>query len=168
MRTRTTSAFSLVEVSMALGIAAFCLVTIFALLPVGLNSNKAAIEQTNAMNVISAVAADLRATPASSGTATSPLFGISVPPQPAPGAGAGTIYTSGTYYFGIDGQCSGTSTSTNSRYKLQAWLTSPSNIKTNTLAKAVTKARLLMTWPALASSTNASGYVETVVALDRN
>ena len=37
------TAFTLIEVTLALGITAFCLLAIFGLLPVGLRSNQAAV-----------------------------------------------------------------------------------------------------------------------------
>lgn len=53
-------AFTLVEVSLALGVASFCLLSIVGLLPVGLTSNQASIEQTMAVNISSAIVSDLR------------------------------------------------------------------------------------------------------------
>ena len=40
------TAFSLVEVTLALGIAAFCLIAVFGLMPVGVQTNRNAISQT--------------------------------------------------------------------------------------------------------------------------
>jgi uncharacterized protein (TIGR02598 family) len=48
-------------VTLALGVCSFCLVAILGLLPIGLATNQAAIEQTAANGILSAVAADLRA-----------------------------------------------------------------------------------------------------------
>jgi uncharacterized protein (TIGR02598 family) len=55
------AAFSLVEVTLALGIAAFCLLTVFALLPVALKTQQASIQQTTANTIISQIVADLGA-----------------------------------------------------------------------------------------------------------
>ena len=66
---RQTTAFSLVEVTLALGIMAFCLVAIFGLLPTGLNTSRDAIAQTVAANIAGAIGADLRQAPAAT-TAT--------------------------------------------------------------------------------------------------
>ena len=74
MRKRSTAAFSLVEVTLALGIAAFCLIAVFGLVPVAVLTNRNATSQTAATNIIAAVVADLRATPASS--TISAQFGI--------------------------------------------------------------------------------------------
>jgi type II secretory pathway component PulJ len=54
-------AFSLVEVTLALGIAAFCLLTLFALLPVALKAQQASIHQTTANQIISQIFSFLRA-----------------------------------------------------------------------------------------------------------
>jgi uncharacterized protein (TIGR02598 family) len=56
-----TAAFSLVEVTLALGIAAFCLITVFALLPVALKTQQAGIQQTTANTIASQIVADLSA-----------------------------------------------------------------------------------------------------------
>lgn len=58
---RETAAFSLVEVTLALGIAAFCLITLFALLPVALKTQQASIQQTTANTICSQIVADLSA-----------------------------------------------------------------------------------------------------------
>lgn len=55
--------FSLVEVTLALGIAAFCLIGLFGLLPLGVQTNQNSSSQTAAASVLSSVVADLRATP---------------------------------------------------------------------------------------------------------
>ncbi len=55
------AAFSLVEVTLALGIAAFCLLTVFALIPVALKTQQASIQQTTANTIASQIVADLSA-----------------------------------------------------------------------------------------------------------
>ncbi len=64
------ASFSLVEVTLALGIAAFCLIAVFGLMPIGVQTNRNAASQTAATNIISAVVADLRATPKTSTTSS--------------------------------------------------------------------------------------------------
>ena len=56
------AAFSLVELTLALGIAAFCLIAVFGLVPVGVQTNRNATSQTAATNILSSVISDLRAT----------------------------------------------------------------------------------------------------------
>jgi Tfp pilus assembly protein PilV len=57
------AAFSLVEVTLALGIAAFCLIAVFGLVPVAVVTNRTATSQTAATNIMAAVVSDLRAAP---------------------------------------------------------------------------------------------------------
>ena len=56
-----TAGFSLVEVTLALGVAAFCLVTVLGLLPTSLKTQQASIQQTTANQIISTIFSDLRA-----------------------------------------------------------------------------------------------------------
>jgi type II secretory pathway pseudopilin PulG len=58
---QTEFAFSLVEVTLALGVAAFSLLIIVGMLPVSLKTNQASTHQTAANSIISQIAADLRA-----------------------------------------------------------------------------------------------------------
>ena len=140
---RFTAAFSLVEVTLALGIAAFCLIAVFGLMPVAVLTNRNATSQTAATNVIASVIADMRATTAS----TSPQYGI-------------TFGTPKTLYFDGTGQFT-TSLSANSRYQVNVtW----SDSGWNGLRYADIKA----TWPAAATAANASGSAEMFAAFDRN
>ena len=84
-------AFSLVEVTLALGVAAFCLLAVFGLVPVGVQTNRNATSQTAATNIIALVVADLRATPKTA--PKSQLFCI-------------TFGSPRTLYFDSQGQCS--------------------------------------------------------------
>jgi type II secretory pathway pseudopilin PulG len=56
-----SAAFSLVEVTLALGVAAFCLIAVFGLLPTGLKTQQASIQQTTANEIISQIYSVLRA-----------------------------------------------------------------------------------------------------------
>jgi hypothetical protein len=56
-----TNAFSLVEVTLAIGVAAFCLLAVMGLLPTTLKTQHASVQQTTATEVLSEFAADLRA-----------------------------------------------------------------------------------------------------------
>ena len=142
---RKISAFSLVEVTLALGIAAFCLIAVFGLMPVGVQTNRNATSQMAATNIIAAVVADLRATPTTN--STSSQFGI-------------TFGTNATLYFDSAGQFS-TSPGTNSRYQLNVtWNGAPPT--------GMQYADLKVTWPAAASQANASGAVEMFAAFGRN
>ena len=153
-------AFSLVELTLALGVAAVSLLAIFGLLATGTQINHTAIEQTASSDIMSAVAADLRATPKTSppGGATSSLqFGISIPANPVGAA------TSTTLYFSSVGQSS-VGLNTDSRYRLVVTFR-----PNGSGARTATFANLRMTWPAAANPTNVNtSAAETFVALDRN
>src|SRR5436190_7544166 len=84
-------AFSLVEVTLALGVAGFCLIALFGLLPIGVQTNQRAISQTAATSILSNVIGDLRATPASSSTSTQYKIAFGTPK---------------TLYFDANGACS--------------------------------------------------------------
>lgn len=69
----------MVEVATALGIIAFALLAILALLPMGIKSNQISTEETRAVNILSAVAADLGNTHPSVNGGKSMLFGFALP-----------------------------------------------------------------------------------------
>ena len=73
-------AFSLIEVTFAMGVAAICLLAVSALLTVGVQTNKRSTSQNIATNILAAAVADLHAMPkvpfGQAPTAASPLFGI--------------------------------------------------------------------------------------------
>jgi len=160
--------FSLVEVTLALGITAFCLVAIFGLIPVGLNSNQTAIEQTTAASLATALADDLRATPKTNPPADeqSPRFLI---PIPAAGNVSKTIFLreDGTAASRVGVDANPTS---NPQYRATIFFVAPGNINQS----APTMARILITWPALADMKAAempskfSGSFEAITAFDRN
>src|SRR5438874_6281616 len=56
-----TAGFSLVELTLALGVAAFCLLVLLGLLPTTLKTQQASIQQTTANQIISQVYSFLRA-----------------------------------------------------------------------------------------------------------
>ena len=142
MKKLQTLAFSLVEVTLAIGIAAFCLIAAFGLIPVGVQTNRNATSQTATTNIIASLIADMRATTAS----TSPQYGI-------------TFGTSKTLYFDGVGQFT-TSLDANSRYQVS--ISFPSS------PPSLSYADVKITWPAAATPANASGSVEMFAAFDRN
>jgi uncharacterized protein (TIGR02598 family) len=141
---RRAAAFSLVEVTLALGVGAFCLIAVFGLLPVGVQTNQRATSQTATASIMANVVADLRATPTT--TATSSQFAI-------------TFGTAKTLYFDGAGQFT-TTLGANSRYQLNiTFPASPTGLK---------YADVKVTWPAAATAANASGSSEMFAAFDRN
>jgi len=141
---RSSAAFSLVELTLALGVAAFCLMAVIGLVPVAALTNHNATSQTAATNVIASVIADMRATTSS----TSPQYGI-------------TFGTAKTLYFDGAGQFA-TSLGTNSRYRVR--ITFPSS------PSGLSYADVKATWPAPVdpATTTPSGSVEIFAAFDRN
>jgi uncharacterized protein (TIGR02598 family) len=147
------AAFSLVEVTLALGVAGFCLLAILGLLPAGLKTNEAAVEQTAATGILSAVSTDLRATPG--WQAVSEQFAIAIPPNPVSGSQPATLY------FSEDGKLK--TSPADARYRLTvACLDNGQNEKAPTLLS------LRVSWPAVVDPSQASGSAQTFVALDRN
>ena len=149
---RPTFAFSLVEVTLALGIVSFSLLAIFGLFATGSRLSHTASEQTASISILSAAAADLRATPKT--VSTSVQFGIAIPTTPG---GASTT----TLYFDSTGQSS-TALNGNSRYQLNVtFLPNAGTLSANL-------ADLRLTWPAAAAPTGASTETsEIFIALDR-
>ena len=74
LRCRSIAGFSLVEVTLALGIASFCLIAVFGLVPVGVQTNRNATSQTTATNILSSVVSDIRASP--KGSSATAKYGI--------------------------------------------------------------------------------------------
>jgi uncharacterized protein (TIGR02598 family) len=56
-----TAGFSLVEVTLALGVAALCLIVLLGLLAVGVKTQQASMQQTTANDIMSMILGDLRA-----------------------------------------------------------------------------------------------------------
>jgi len=137
-----------------MSVAVFCLLGIFGLLPIGLNSNKTAIEQTAAAGVATSIASDLWQSPT---VATSPRFSFSR-----------TSTAMQTVFIGEDG--GKVAAAADARFRVSVWCNPPS-IATY---KTATSARIMITWPPLADANAAStpskysGSFETVISLDRN
>jgi type II secretory pathway pseudopilin PulG len=159
-----TSAFSLVEVTLALGIAAFCLIAVLGLMPVAVQTNRNATSQAAATNIMAAVIADLRATPKPPGGTKSVQYRIVF--------GTATLKR---LFFDGSGECSqdllgstkidGSSwvPPLQTRYRLTiAWNPSPPS--------GLQYADLKVTWPAAVdpTTTTPSGGTEMFAAFDRN
>lgn len=160
MKKQSNRAFSLVEVTLALGIAAFCLIAVFGLMPVGVQINRNATSQTAATNIIAAIIADLRATPKTPGTWAGTSSQFCIP-----------LGTPRTLYFDREGRCSSDLRGSTSpcgvpwvpplQARYQVNVTFP-------LAGNLTYADLKGTWPAASSPANATGSAEMFAAFDRN
>lgn len=160
-RSLVASGFSLLEVTLALGVAAVSILAIFGLLTTGTKVNYTSTEQSSSSDILTAIAGDLRATPKTTplgGAATSPFYSISIPPNPVTSSPTPT-----TLYFNSQGQFA-TTLQTNSRYRLVVTF-----LPNGTGTRTATFVNLRLTWPAAATpSAISTDSAETFVALDRN
>ena len=165
---QSRQAFSLVEVALALGIAAVALVAIIGLIPIGLNSNQASSEQTAAAGLAAGIVADLRATPVAipPEVKNSLRYQVALPPS---GSATHSFFLreDGTVAGSIDANADA---SLDPRYRATLFITAP----TAATQKSATLVRVLITWPALADPKAAtvpakfSGSYEVMSALSRN
>jgi uncharacterized protein (TIGR02598 family) len=151
--------FSLIEVTIALSVAAFCLLAILGLLQTGITSQRATVEQTAATGIASIIFSDLSA----GGTNTTARFKLDLTNV------AGNLQT---LYFDEAGKPTGligSAAAADSRYRASVEVRPPAS---GTVG--VTPVRILVTWPAVADPvatqwpSKFSGAVETWTALDRN
>lgn len=155
---RRVHAFSLIELTLALGIAAICLISVFGLIPIAVQTNRNATSQTAATAIVASVIADMRATT----SATSPQYLI-------------TFGTAKTLYFDSAGQASCDLAGTQKADCVSAW--SPA-IQTRyrltatfpTSPTGLSYADIRVTWPAPVDPTvtTPSGSVEMFAAFRRN
>jgi len=152
--------FSLVEISIALGVAAFCLLAVVGLLQTGLASERTTVGKTAAWGVLSSVSADLSATAATN--TISAVYGFSFSNSPSPQ----TIYFTKA---GVPTGTLGNAPTAESYFRASVGLQNP-----GANSAAPTLARLLVSWPAAADPqpeswpTNASDSVEVLTAFRRN
>jgi len=157
-------AFSLVEVTLALGVAAIALLAIFGLLPVGINNNQASIQQTAATNIATGIIADLKQVPSAAAiaangalTTISPQYHIDITNCPPPPANPTTIY------LDQSGGLVTSKTDPKARYWATIVLIQPSS-QPSSPTRTATFGNIKIGWPAAGSL----GYVSVFVALDRN
>ncbi len=141
---RVRGGFSLVEVTIALGLAAFGIIAIFALLPTGINSGSDAVRNTVAADLATSIVSDLQA--AKSGD-VSPLYGLK-PDTADP--------SSPPLYLKADGSKQSSAVS--------ADFCANVNISTN--AAKISQVSIVISWPAQA--TNSVNKFEIVTSLDRS
>ena len=160
LRNYKNSAFSLVEVTLAIGVAAFCLIAVFGLIPVSMQTNRSATSQTAAASIIASVVADLRAT--ATANSTSSQFRI-------------TFDTAKALYFDSQGQASCDLAGLLQADCASAW--NPAlqtryrvNVTWNSPLAGPRYADVKVTWPAPVdpATTTPSGSLEMFAAFDRN
>ena len=138
-------AFSLVEVTLAIGIVSFALLAILALVPVGMKSGSEAIDATHT----SLIGQDTQNKVKS--TVTSTTF-------------SGSTDISSTWFYDREGVFVGTDVASNSFYRADATIhkdwganASPSNVDATLLRPVTVKVR----WPVNTSNGNPLGNNET-------
>ncbi|HEX4083850.1 MAG TPA: hypothetical protein VHY22_02980 [Chthoniobacteraceae bacterium] len=146
--------FSLIEVTLALGVASFCLVPLLALLPLGMNSNRNASAQTVAAGIATAISADMQASPVLSGTTSR----FAIPLKNG----------SDSLFFGDDGSVVGEGGMAPAGAKYRATL----SISQDASDSKLLNVWVLVTWPAMADPSaavaprNFSGSYELPTAVN--
>ena len=155
--------FSLVEVVLSMGVVSFCMLTLSALIPLGLNANKVSREQILALNFCRDLESDLKATAATS--AATVLYKI---PLPATGSQTFTLYdcngtpdTTANNTSNLNPTFSSTKTAT-SQYKFTITLAAPAATSPNDPVVA----NIVVTWPPNATTVPV-GKVSMNVAINR-
>jgi uncharacterized protein (TIGR02598 family) len=148
-----------VEISIALGVAAFCLLAILGLLQTGITSEQTTVGKTAAWGILSTVFSDLNSIPADQ--TTSKAYNISL-----------STTSPQTIYFTKAGKPTGgigTAPTADSYYRMSVGIQGASaTFATPRLT------RLLVTWPAKADPVpgtwpqKASGSVEVITSLLRD
>ena len=152
---RSIVAFSLVEIVLAMGIIAFALIVLFALLPVGLKSNTDSIGESQAVNLMQALIADRQA---SAYTNSSSVYNL-------PALNDVTKVETGTLYLMEDGVTTN-ATPGSARYKINYTIYPAATLfaqATNYPVSSVpmpVSVDFTVSWPA--GATNRSSSVESV------
>jgi len=157
---RGAAGFSLVEVTISLGIAAFCLILLLGLLTTGLKTQQAGSQQTIANEIASEILGDLRAD-------------IRLPPGQASHEGDSgfglhghwaQLYAPDTLYFNQQGkwlQLNG-SVPADATFRAKITYLFPPNASTST-------ANIIVSWPAQAdpATVTPAGSIQTFIAVNR-
>jgi uncharacterized protein (TIGR02598 family) len=146
--------FSLVEVTFAIGVVSFCMLSALALLPLGITASHDSLEMTSAVGIASEISSDLRSgsTLAGSGTGTTtPRFQINT-----------TAGTTTTLFFGADDSFSHTVVQGGTSASVYR-----ATVTMGTATAGLTQpVRILVTWPALADPNGAQAPSNYTGSLD--
>lgn len=157
---RRAAAFSLVEVTIALGVAAICLILLVGLIPAGLKTQQASAQQTIANQIMTVLLSDLRAD-------------LRLPPGQASKEGTSgfglhghwaQMYAPDTLWFNQQGkwlQLNGNAPA-GATFRAKITYFQPPNISTSV-------ANIVVSWPAQAdpSTTTPAGSVQQFIAVNR-
>ncbi len=175
--TNPRAGFSLVEVVIALGVTTFCVLTLMALLAVGINTDKTTVQRSLAANIADAAMADLRVTPLSNQSYVpteslySPRFRFVLP---ATSTGTQTIYvaTDGTPLTAVNANLSTASLSSGAG-TFRVSISGPQR-PSGTAQRTASPVYILVTWPGQADPiattwpSHFTGSLEVVTYLDQN
>ena len=157
-RSRVSNAFSLVEVTLALGVGAFCLIAILGILPVASRTQRTSSGQTTANAIISEIAADLGAATRLPPGQQSKQFSLK-------GHWAAAA-TPDCLYFTNDGNQTGSTNQCPNVPTDAAFVATITYIFPPTDTTSL--ADIVVSWPAAQSNLNkATGSVETFIAINR-
>lgn len=169
--------FSLVEVVLALGIVVFVLLTLLALLPMGVQTNRVSAEETRAACLLTLLESDLRNSHPLAGGGRSLRFGLTLPYVYDAASGRVTVNpnlaldtVSSDYSVGLDGDEKILAAGAAARPVYQA--TVLYTRMPDRAAGAPVEARLVVNWPGLATADpraltatgKVSGFVESYVS----
>jgi type II secretory pathway pseudopilin PulG len=156
-----TAAFSLVEVVLAIGIAAFALIAMLAMLPVGLKVQQTSIHETIANKILSQIIGDMSAAVRvhGSGNGNSTNFLIHLPPTSgSPWSPYNQLPS--TAYFANDGNYLGGSAG--------AVFTATIIYVATNAANTTALVHIVVSWPSQQTDlTKVAGSVETLVDINR-
>ena len=141
---RDSQGFSLVEVVLALGIAAFALITLIGMLPMGIASHRDADRETMAVSLLNTIVTDLKDSATNEPTL---LFGLS--PHPLTSSGVTTLY-----FAENEKNVAGAS---NALCKVE--------IRPGAASQNLLRCNVRVTWPAQAPVGKEDGLVETYLQL---
>ena len=152
------AAFSLVELTLAIGIIAFCLLALIALLPVAAKTNRTAVQQTTANSILTAIINDFHSTQKGAGNSSKQYKAL----FPNGSQRTGYLYFSNE---GSTGQKSDQPTSATTFYATITYMDPPAGSG----SKTATLFNVKVSWPYRGNTSGTpEGSVETFLSLDRN
>lgn len=150
--------FSLVEVTLALGVAGFCLIALIGLLPVAAKTNSTAVQQTTANDILTAIVNDFHSTPKNAGNSSKQYKAL------FPNGNQRTSYL----YFsneGSTGQKADRAEAGTTFYATITYMDPPAGAG----SKTATLFNVKVSWPYPGNTSGTpGGSVETFLSLDRN
>ena len=159
---RSTAAFSLVEVTLAIGVAAFCLLAVAGIIPTGLRTQRASINQTRANSLIAQCVQYLRAD-------------VRLPPGQAKKAEGGWENLNGhwaavavpdTIFFTNDGKQIGVAQGTPAAPSGAVFRATITYMAPPTVTTSI--AKITISWPAAQSDlTKVEGSIDVFAAVNR-